>query len=1145
MRFEDFFTAATGHQDAHPWQVELATDPACSNRVVRIPTGFGKTLGVLVAWLWHRVQQGDDRWPRRLVWCLPMRVLVEQTREETAKVLGALGLLWDGESERAGRVGLHLLMGGYDAGDWELYPEESAVLIGTQDMLLSRALNRGYAAPRARWPMDFGLLNQDCLWVMDEVQLMDVGLATSFQLQVFRDQDARQRMALRPHATWWMSATLQRDWLARSPDTAELIEALSQSHIEPGERTGLLWDGVSKPCRIEPVKRTGKAIANAIAQGHIAGGRGACGPTLVVLNRVDTAVEVWEALRQDSQLAGTDIRLVHGRFRPLERATWVGEFLNRAACGPGTDRIVVATQVIEAGVDFSAAVLFTELAPWASLVQRFGRCARWGGSATVTVLDFEPKDDKAAAPYSKAELDAARSALSALTRSAEAEPTASPADVSPLSLERFEESHPQLLPALYPFDPPHLLLRHELDELFDTTPDLSGADVDVSRFIRTGDERDLHCFWADLPPHGDPPPADLKPTRDALCAVPFLQAREWLCKPKSEALAPGKRAWVWDWQDGAWKRATRRDLFPGRTVLVAADTGGYDVERGFWRDSGPVPTPLSPEAPSFAALADDAQDSEALSACDWKTIATHGRETGLEARAIAASLVPNLSDILDLAGRHHDSGKVHPAFRGSIRDGTDTPDRGDLAKAPRQAWRPLRDLYSMPDGSRRRGLRHELASTLALFAVLQRHAPDHPALLGPWGALLGKAGLEPQPTPRDRSDASEPTPIEREILALDREHFDLLAYLVCTHHGKIRVAWHLAKPDQEAADAVLRIRGIRDGETLPALVLAAGDGSLHELPSARLDLSPASAGLSPHTGPSWTDRVLGLLDRYGPFALAYLEALLRAADRRASRLQVPDPLLENPNAPRALEASDRTMAQPPAGRADAPAAAEHPPQGEPQHGLRGRAGGSGHAGGGTRAPRHATRYLTTSLGILSYAELAPYLALRVQDVEASIAEGQYADRPVDEDLIRELHHRICGDLLPDMAGHWRRTDVRVGSHQAPRYPNVPILMRDYCRDLEARLAALADPVDDRLPEALAFAEGRLLWIHPFADFNGRTTRVLLAALLHRLGLPDIDPTPEPGPQTERYLNALRAADHADWRPLIDYWTERFAAGETP
>jgi CRISPR-associated endonuclease/helicase Cas3 len=97
-------------------------------------------------------------------------------------------------------------MGGVESSDWHLEPEQPAVFVGTQDMLLSRALNRGYASARARWPIDFGLLNQDCLWVMDEVQLMDVALVTSVQLQTYRQTGP---IELRPCCTWWMSATLQ------------------------------------------------------------------------------------------------------------------------------------------------------------------------------------------------------------------------------------------------------------------------------------------------------------------------------------------------------------------------------------------------------------------------------------------------------------------------------------------------------------------------------------------------------------------------------------------------------------------------------------------------------------------------------------------------------------------------------------------------------------------------------------------------------------------------------------------------------------------------------------------------------------------------------------------------------------------------
>ena len=214
--FEAFFQQTTTLRQPYAWQRALARESP-KNRLIRIPTGFGKTLGVLSAWIWNRVRRHDESWPRRLVWCLPMRVLVEQTRDEAENCLKRLGILWDGDSQsRSGLVGVHLLMGGSDAGEWHLHPEHCSVLIGTQDMLLSRAMNRGYAAPRARWPMEFGLLNQDCLWVMDEVQLMDVGLATSGQLQAFRGDDANAGKALRPSFTWWMSATLQKDWLAKS-----------------------------------------------------------------------------------------------------------------------------------------------------------------------------------------------------------------------------------------------------------------------------------------------------------------------------------------------------------------------------------------------------------------------------------------------------------------------------------------------------------------------------------------------------------------------------------------------------------------------------------------------------------------------------------------------------------------------------------------------------------------------------------------------------------------------------------------------------------------------------------------------------------------------------------------------------------------
>lgn len=173
-----------------------------------------------------------------------------------------------------------------------------------------------------------------------------------------------------------------------------------------------------------------------------------------------------------------------------------------------------------------------------------------------------------------------------------------------------------------------------------------------------------------------------------------------------------------------------------------------------------------------------------------------------------------------------------------------------------------------------------------------------------------------------------------------------------------------------------------------------------------------------------------------------------------------------------------------------------------EHGLRGGAGGSGDAGGGARPPGGASRYVQTRFGILSYSELAPHLARNVLALELKIDDGAFAQEALGDALLFELDSLICGDLVPQLAG-WRKTNVTIGTHSPPEYFRVPLLVREYGLDLQARLAAVGSGKDETLLETLAFAEGRLLSIHPFADFNGRVTRVWLREILRRLDLPPV------------------------------------------
>lgn len=914
--FDDFFEQVTRYV-RHDWQARLALDSTCRDRLIRIPTGFGKTAGVTIAWLWNRAREGNDEWPRRLVLCLPMRTLVEQTERAVREWI-----------ERAGlhpEPSVHVLLGGLSPSEWQLEPERNAILVGTQDMLLSRALNRGYGSGRARWPMEYGLLNVDCLWVMDEIQLMDVGLATSAQLQGFANFDERDDRLPRARRTWWMSATLQRDWLLRAPALGD-VDSLPILQLEASEQTGPLWTA-EKMITVKRVPATDDAKAQAwadiVVESHEATREGI---TLAVANTVRSAVAlhtVLDKLQKDGNLRKSlDLRLVHSRFRGSQRRKWTEEFLSREQCKLGKDRIIVATQVVEAGVDISADALVTELAPWASLVQRFGRCARYGGKGQIVVVDRGDSDERAARPYQLEEIKSAAAAIPLLGGAA-----------GPSALEAFEKAQEErkaesLLPRLHPYAPLHILTRRELRDLFDTAPDLTGADIDISRFIREGDDRDVTVWWWPVPER-ESPHQRLRPAHDALCRVPVGDAQAWLRLAESGAeddqtisqesdggaKKPRLRAWVWSYVEGSWEQVLeKRQVYPGQTILVDIGAGGYDERIGFTGRPGAVSVHVDHARVMDAADAADAADeqeelSEGLgnSRRQYKTIATHAAEVAVETQKVASAIGVNetISRVLGLAGVAHDIGKAHPAFACAIRDRNGIPLETPLAKAPAGRWHRhdrQRKLgpYDHSDLGKRPGFRHELASALALFELAWRAHPTHAALQGGreevLSATVGRA------VPEDEGRIRECDGILAELIGLDESALNLLLYLVMSHHGKVRATLPMSPHDQEhrGQDGSLPVRGVRDGDLIPPLVLADSAGRDFHLPELRLRLDPARLGLSRRYGPSWVERVLALRERYGEFQLAWVEALLRAADVRASQIaqpwdwRLPEELVEVP-----------------------------------------------------------------------------------------------------------------------------------------------------------------------------------------------------------------------------------------------------------
>ncbi len=845
MTFDDVFKSATdgktpydyqrrlacGERNGRPDEEWLAGGRGCQSQLINIPTGLGKTAAVVLAWLWNRVLQPDEAqralWPRRLVYCLPMRTLVEQTESEVRKWLGNL-LEKAGESVLPGRAEVPLrrdlevpsreqsdlrftgqaledlqwlavhspviLMGGEDLDknrrDWDIHPEKPAILIGTQDMLLSRALNRGYGMSRYRWPMHFALLNNDCLWVMDETQLMGVGVETSAQLDGFRHRGPSPTFGSCP--TWWMSATLSEDRLStvdhQKPAEGWPSEKLSEEEQNSGRSHELITARKSlsvAPFVLNSATKASyaKHLAAYVVDHHKPGTL-----TLVVLNRVARAREVFESLTEGKKPLYPPERaaLIHSRFRPVDRERHT-KLLFEAG-----DRVVIATQAVEAGVDVSARLLITELAPWSSLVQRVGRCNRRADipDAEVLWVDIQPKDDKdeLLRPYSETELKKARIAI---------------ADLSNASAQALREVTVAEEDVIRP-----LIRRRDLLDFFDTTPDVCGQDIDVSRYLRDGEDNDVQFFWRNIQ-EGAPTDKESPPHRNELCRVSIGDAKKFFGKKP--------RAWCWDPLSEEWKES--KTPRPGVVYLVDVKSGGYSDATGWTGDPKDNPTPRPPkdgELPKYAG-------NRLTFAGWWQSLEEHTELVVKETERLAAGFFNGtiFDGTLRTAAFWHDLGKTHADFQAMLRNGDASRVGTFWAKSAHKGGK-----------CSRRGFRHELASALAWLLVADPNAPER----------------------------------------------DLVAYLIAAHHGKVRLS--IRSLPQETGNpkdpGALFARGIWQGDELPLVSI----GELKS-PKIALDLSFMQMGESEH-GPSWLARTVALRDRLGPFRLAFLETLLRAADAIAS-----------------------------------------------------------------------------------------------------------------------------------------------------------------------------------------------------------------------------------------------------------------------
>ncbi len=394
--------------------------------VLQAPTGSGKTRAALAPFVEAFFTLPDDAFPRQALYSVPMRVLAAQFERETKEMADRFY-----RTHRA-RLGVTI-----QTGERPEDPELAGDLIfATLDQVLSSAIGVPYSLSSGRANLNVGAVIGSYL-VFDEFHLFPRE-ATKTTLQLLRSYSGIVPFTL-------MTATFSRKMLDGIADAlgAEVVYPGSEE-IEAIATAGGALPRKSREFRVVSHTLTAEDVLSTHDR-----------RSLVVCNTVDRAVSlyrelvasgcdplpldspdlerIYRELRTSSgekhdrlkdeavgilrEIMNADKRpwalLLHSRFeRPhrqvkeaLVQSLWSSDAVNR---GGTPSLILVATQVVEVGLDISAQVLHTEIAPASSVFQRAGRCARFPGEKGRVFVYMVPetKDGRPNyAPYASSKVE--------------------------------------------------------------------------------------------------------------------------------------------------------------------------------------------------------------------------------------------------------------------------------------------------------------------------------------------------------------------------------------------------------------------------------------------------------------------------------------------------------------------------------------------------------------------------------------------------------------------------------------------------------------------------------------------------------------------------------------------------------------------
>lgn len=372
--FSEFFEQVHGFTP-YAWQIRAADYAAEQGELPRtldIPTGLGKTALVDI-WLWalgREVVTGNRRLYQRFVHAVERRTIVDGADKHmrqlqaalSAPQTPALGAVAAALEELAGEGNPPLVVTSFhgsraDDRSWIAHPRGAVVLTTTVTQLTLRVLGQAPGVSQRTRIIHAGLLGHDAHWVVDEPHLSSVAVDTLHQCAQMSDVSLT-----------CLGATVPTNLIKLlDPDDNKTIR--------------FAYEDESPECRRRyaaprPVQVHACAGANGFAKVALSLLRSTWSPerrTVVFANIVGQAVELVEAIEREAAFQGR-VRLVTSRVRPADRS---------GDPSPVAGEIVVATQTLEAGVDFEVDLLITPVAAWPAIVQRIGRLNRYGSAANA------------------------------------------------------------------------------------------------------------------------------------------------------------------------------------------------------------------------------------------------------------------------------------------------------------------------------------------------------------------------------------------------------------------------------------------------------------------------------------------------------------------------------------------------------------------------------------------------------------------------------------------------------------------------------------------------------------------------------------------------------------------------------------------